>query len=139
MTPDRFKQLAAAQLAQGARPADLKSATEHYLGEAEALLFLAGGWQEYTTKKLIPRTVDTRHVQLPKPSKRSTTPPKPKCLYEGDIVERCSCPNISLELAVLRHVYECTHPKQDGALCTRGPNNGKVIYCADCNLHLERA
>jgi hypothetical protein len=136
MTPEKFKELTAIELGQGTPPGQVQAAAKHFLGEAEALLFLAGGWQEYVQNRPV-RHPTLKHINFPRTKKtaKQTTPPKPLCKYELHIVEYCTCPKVPSDIAELRHVRECGHEKQDGALCTRGPNNGKIIYCAECSFH----
>ncbi len=136
MTPERFKELAAGELSQGKPAKVLHAAALSHLGEAEALLFLGGGWTAYVDPTTVVKPVYAAPTQLVQPQQpTSILVVKPPCRWELQVVEWCSCPNLTPEQAASRNVIECGHPDQDGALCSRGQTNGRVICCATCRFH----
>lgn len=56
------------------------------------------------------------------------TPPS-LCVYEAEVIERCSKCGPAADL---NHVRYCEHPDNPSERCTRGPNNGAVWSCVTC-------
>jgi hypothetical protein len=124
-----FKRALAQALHRGEDPTRYRVAAIGVLGEIEGLEFLTVGWAALAAT--MPRL---GQAVVPSP----VVPARPVCCWELQVVERCQCPGLPEDAQQLRHVHECGHPQQDGALCTRGPNNGRVVCCALCKLWEQR-